>query len=77
MAIHVSDPRTDEAVRRLAARWGLSLTETIQKAVEAQLDAPVAHGTVAERTFALRQRLRAMPDCDMRPLQAIRDDWNE
>jgi hypothetical protein len=32
---------------------------------------------VAERTFALRQRLREIPDCDTRSLQAIRDDWNE
>lgn len=35
MAIHITDEATEEAVRRVAAKAGTSLTETIRKAVEA------------------------------------------
>lgn len=37
MAIHITDPQADKAVRELAARWGVSLTEAIRRAAEEQL----------------------------------------
>ena len=35
MAIHITDKATDTAVRRVAAKMGATLTETIRNAVEA------------------------------------------
>lgn len=37
MAFHIRDPRTDKAVRQLAARKGVSMTEAVRDAVESEL----------------------------------------
>ena len=37
MAFHIRDPRTDKAVRQLAARKGVSMTEAVRGAVESEL----------------------------------------
>jgi antitoxin VapB len=39
MAFHIRDPKADRAVRELAARRGLSLTEAVRLAVENELRA--------------------------------------
>ena len=38
MALNIKDPETEKAVRTLAKRRGLSLTETVRQAVTTELD---------------------------------------
>ena len=38
MALNIKDPETEEAVRLLARRRGLSLTEAVRQAVRSELD---------------------------------------
>jgi hypothetical protein len=77
MALHITDPETDAAVRKLARLWGKSLTETVKASVEAQLGpARAASGlTAEERTRKLRDELAAMPDIDTRSIKEIRAAW--
>ncbi len=77
MALHINDPDTDQAVRKLADLWGKSITETVKASVEAQLREVRQTSSLAERTRALRETLRAMPDADTRSVRAIRDDWSD
>ena len=56
MAFHISDPATDEAVRRLAKATGKGLTETVRAAVESEYRRVVS---VEEKIRAIQERLRA------------------
>ncbi|MGL4441641.1 MAG: type II toxin-antitoxin system VapB family antitoxin [Bosea sp. (in: a-proteobacteria)] len=76
MALHIKDPETDIAVRKLAALWGMSITETVKASVEAHLRETRKATPLADRTRALRETLRAMPDVDKRSVKTIRDDWS-
>ena len=49
MAFHISDPATDEAVRRLAKLKGKSLTATIREAVEKELERECREAAVIEK----------------------------
>lgn len=52
MAFHIRDPRTDKAVRELAARKGVSMTEAVREAVEGELS------KLDEDKRPLRERIR-------------------
>lgn len=49
MALSIRDPKTEDAVRRLAALKGIGLTEAIREAVEKELAiVPSKHSLIAE-----------------------------
>ncbi len=73
MAIHIRDPRTDQAVRRLAARKGLSLTDAIREACEAELARERERIPSAERLKAIQERVRALPDTGLKADKAFFD----
>lgn len=56
MAFHVRDPRTDEAVRRLAKLKGTSLTDTIRDAVERAYEQERARVPLIERLKPIQER---------------------
>ena len=57
MAIHVRDRETDRLVRRLAAKSGMGLTETIRTAVERELQRLETAIPLSERVAAIRRRI--------------------
>jgi len=60
MALHVRDPATDEAVRRLAKLKGKSLTETIREAVEREYEQEYRKLPLIERLKPIWDKLDAM-----------------
>jgi len=60
MAFHVSDPTTDQAVRRLARIKGKTLTETIREAVEHEYAAVTGAPALLERLTRLQARFQDM-----------------
>jgi hypothetical protein len=76
MALHINDPDTDLAVRKLAQLWGKSITETVKASVEIQLREARKSSRLADRTRHLRVKLQALPDVDMRSVASIREDWS-
>ena len=60
MAFHVSDPETDQAVRRLAKLKGKTLTATIREAVEKEYDRARQQIPLAERIKAIQDRAAAL-----------------
>jgi antitoxin VapB len=60
MAFHIRDAATDEAVRRLAALTGESLTDAVRHAAEHRYDAIKGKPSLAERIRPLQDELAAM-----------------
>ena len=60
MALHVRDPATDAAVRRLAKLKGKSLTSTIREAVEHELERTRAAVPLIERLRPIQEQLRRL-----------------
>lgn len=58
MVVHVRDPATDLAVRRLASLKGKTLTETIREAVEHEYAEAVGRPSLIERLKPLQVRFR-------------------
>ena len=58
MPFHVRDPKTDQAVRRLARLKGKTLTETIREAVEHEYAAVTGHPPLLERIKAIQEEAR-------------------
>lgn len=57
MPFHIRDDETDIAVRDLAARKGISLTEAVRLAVESELHRlDEANRPLAERVAAIQER---------------------
>lgn len=56
MVVHVRDPETDRAVRRLARLKGKTLTETIREAVEHEYAAAMGRPSLIERLKPLQDR---------------------
>lgn len=56
MAIHIRDPETDAAVRKLAKIWGVSLTEAIKRAAEE------AYAQKRSETESVRARIREIQE---------------
>jgi antitoxin VapB len=72
MAFHISDPKTDEAVRRLAQAKGKTLTETIREAVENEYNRTVP---LAERLKPIQEHLAAIRKPSGKPAdKAFYDD---
>lgn len=58
MALNIKDPETEKAVRQLARRRGLSLTEAVRMAVRRELDKDeLSEEEKARRVAAARQRM--------------------
>lgn len=75
MAFHIRDEKTDRAVRQLAARKGLSLTEAVRGAVErdlAELDQDKR--PVRERIKDIQDRIAAYPKTGLKADKAF-FDW--
>ncbi|MGE0668589.1 MAG: type II toxin-antitoxin system VapB family antitoxin [Sphingomonadales bacterium] len=60
MAFHVKDPRTDQAVRRLARLKGTSITDTIREAVEQAYERERARVPLVERLKPLQAQAAAL-----------------
>ena len=56
MVVHVRDPETDRAVRRLARLKGKTLTDTIREAVEHEYVAATGRPSLIERLKPLQDR---------------------
>ncbi len=61
MVLHVRDETTDELVRRLAQRRGISLTEAVREAVAEALATDERKASLWERTADIRAKVAAMP----------------
>jgi antitoxin VapB len=60
MALHVRDPATDVAVRRLAKLKGKSLTETIREAVEREYERTQKAIPLIERLKPIQEELKRL-----------------
>lgn len=77
MAIHVRDPKTDEIVRRLAARRGIGLTEAIREAAEEALERDEKKLSVWERTADLRAEIASWPKTGLKADKAFYDSLSD
>jgi antitoxin VapB len=73
MAINIKDPEVDALVRRLAARTGESITETIAQAVRERLarSDSVARPDLQGELAAIRRRCAKLKQRDGRSADAI------
>lgn len=61
MALNIKDPETEKAVRTLAKRRGLSLTEAVRQAVSSELDKDeLSEDEKARRVAAAMARMEAL-----------------
>lgn len=61
MALNIKDPETEKAVRQLARRRGLSLTEAVRMAVRSELDKDeLSEEEKARRVAAAMARMEAL-----------------
>lgn len=75
MAIHLREPATDAAVRRLAATLGVSLTEAIRISAENELKRISASKTSLEAKVArIQQRARKFTRSGLKADKAFYDD---
>lgn len=79
MALHITNPETEQAVRRLAGLRGTSIAETVRQAVEAELLRENSGRPAMERLKPLLDDLRAIAGPNRRPVdKAFFDDlWAE
>jgi antitoxin VapB len=59
MALHVKNPATDRAVRRLAKLKGATLTDTIREAVEAEYARVLGRVRLADRLRVIQDQVAA------------------
>ena len=76
MTIYVKDPRTDEAVRRLAKLKGLSLTEAIRDAVELALSAERKNRPLSELIKDLQEDIATYPKTGLEADKAFYDEMS-
>jgi len=74
MAFSVKSKAADAAVRRLARLKNKSLTQTIQDAVETELQRVESEWPLAERLKAIARRYRAFPLTGLAADKAYFDD---
>ncbi len=75
MAFHIRDPRTDRAVRELAARKGVSMTEAVRGAVEGELSKLAEDKRpMLERIRDIQERVAAYPKTGLKADKAF-FDW--
>ncbi|MGE7472297.1 type II toxin-antitoxin system VapB family antitoxin [Bosea sp. NPDC003192] len=74
MAFHIRDPRTDKAVRQLAARKGVSMTEAVREAVESELSKlDEDKRPMLERIRDIQERVAAYPKTGLQADKAFYD----
>jgi hypothetical protein len=61
MALHITDPAAEAAVRMLAKARGLTLTRAVEAAATEALERSKPTATVEERIRALQDRIAAYP----------------
>ena len=74
MAFHIRDPETDKAVRQLAARKGVSMTEAVREAVENELaKLEEDKRPMLERIRDIQERVAAYPKTGLKADKAFYD----
>jgi antitoxin VapB len=74
MAFHIRDPRTDKAVRELAVRKGVSMTEAVRQAVENELaKLEEDKRPMIERIRDIQERVAAYPKTGLKADKAFYD----
>jgi antitoxin VapB len=74
MAFHIRDPKTDKAVRQLAARKGVSMTEAVREAVENELaKLEEDKRPMLERIRDIQERVAAYPKTGLKADKAFYD----
>jgi antitoxin VapB len=74
MAFHIRDPKTDKAVRQLAARKGVSMTEAVREAVENELaKLEEDKRPMLERIRDIQERVAACPKTGLKADKAFYD----
>ena len=74
MAFHIRDPEADRAVRELAARKGVSLTDAVKQAVQNELLKLDQNVPFLERIRDLQQRVAAYPKTGLEADKAFYDE---
>jgi len=74
MAFHIRDPEADRAVRELAARKGISLTDAVKQAVQNELLQMDQNVPFLERIRDLQQRVAAYPKTGLKADKAFYDE---
>jgi antitoxin VapB len=74
MAFHIRDPEADRAVRELAARKGVSLTDAVKQAVQNELLQMNQNVPFLERIRDLQQRVAAYPKTGLKADKAFYDE---
>lgn len=81
MALNIKDPETEKAVRTLAKRRGLSLTEAVRQAVSSELGKDeLSEDEKAQRVAAAMARMEALyKKHDIKPAERsmTRDEIDE
>ncbi|KPH80922.1 type II toxin-antitoxin system VapB family antitoxin [Bosea vaviloviae] len=74
MAFHIRDPEADRAVRELAARKGVSLTDAVKQAVQNELLQMNQNVPFLERIRDLQLRVAAYPKTGLKADKAFYDE---
>jgi antitoxin VapB len=74
MAFHIRDPEADRALRELAARKGVSLTDAVKQAVQNELLQMDQNVPFLERIRDLQQRVAAYPKTGLKADKAFYDE---
>ncbi len=77
MAIHITDPVADKAVRELARHWDVSLTEAIRRAAERQLAAERRETNMARIVAELQAAANRYAPTDQAADKAFFDSLND
>jgi antitoxin VapB len=75
MAFHIRDKRTDEVVRELAARRGLTITDAVRLAAERELERDrEPDEAFMARVRAIQRQAAAYPPTGLKADKAFYDD---
>ena len=76
MAFHVRDPKTDDLVRELARRKGLSLTNAIKLAVGNELHREADEVPFMDMVRGFQEEIAAWPDTGLKADKAFFDEMS-
>jgi antitoxin VapB len=74
MAFHIRDPHTDAAVRELARKRNIGLTEAVKLAVEAELQREEAAKPMLERIREIQAEIARAPRTGLKADKAFFDE---
>jgi antitoxin VapB len=77
MPFHIRDPATDEAVRKLAARRGIGITEAVRAATEEALRRDEEKLSLWERTADIRAEIASWPKTGLKADKAFFDSLSD